>query len=394
MKNIFGFLLFLLMGLGETHAADRFTDWISQTALSIPGVDYAYSMAKNLSHLPKALYARGMPHFFRWGGSDQPQESDEEKSTEDTGSFSLEEASQDAVQDFSDKEIESPQGQDAVQDFSDKEIESPQGQDAVQDVSDKEIESPQGQDAVQDFSDKEIESPQGQALLAGELLGKLPLDVHKKKGEKKSLALEAPKVVFDTIVKGLSSSPHHLSVTPKNKSDGNKKHSLVNNVIVLPKNREALEELKKAQRKSVRQETLTDGKIVFYMHERPAINPDQTISVGHTYITKYDPKTGEVISWDEGHNSSGKVTRFRPKMVNSVHVTVPHYPPVYRDRQNLDFATDVKKFETVEGVRELLAQWQDIPQLNEFLQNNITSLEKKLFQHKNIKNQQYVKRYK
>ena len=196
---------------------------------------------------------------------------------------------------------------------------------------------------------------------------------------------EVPKVMVDTIVKGSSSSPHHLSVTPKNKRKRANKYALVNNVIVLPKNGEALEELKKAQRKSVRQETLPDGRIVFYMHERPARNPDKTISVGHTYITKYDPKTGEVISWDEGHDSSGKVTRFRPKMVNSMHVTVPHYPPVYTDLQNSEFATDVKKFETVEGVRELLSQWQDIPQLEEFLKNKLASLEKRLFQHKKLR---------
>jgi len=227
-------------------------------------------------------------------------------------------------------------------------------------------------------------------------LNTVSLHVHKTKKKKngwgsKSPSVEASKVILAPIVKRSSSAPQTLSGNVKNKSEGNKKHALVNNVIVLPRNPDALEELKKAQRKSVRQETLPDGKVVFYMKDRPARNPDQTISVGHTYITKYDPKTGEVISWDEGHNSSGKVTRFRPKMINGMHVTVPHYPPVHTDRQSPEFATDVKKFETVEGVRELLAQWQDIPQLREFLHNKLASLEKKGVQQNTLKNRWYSK---
>jgi len=225
--------------------------------------------------------------------------------------------------------------------------------------------------------------------LARDPLDKSPINVHKKKGGlgKKKFVLEDLKVVLDATLKDSSSFPDHLSVTPKNKGDWDKNHSLGNNVIVLPKNRDALEELKKAQRRSVRQETLPDGKVVFYMHERPARNPHKTISVGHTYITKYDPKTGEVTSWDEGHTSSGRVSRFRPKMVNSMYVTVPHYPPVYTDLENSDFTTDINKFNKVEGIQELLTQWQNIPQLEEFLKKHIDRL-------KEHKNRQYSKNYK
>ncbi len=74
---------------------------------------------------------------------------------------------------------------------------------------------------------------------------------------------------------------------------------------------------------------LPDGRIRYYGSEAPARTAGPTR--GSAYVTEYNPKTGQVRSWQESYSQSGEVNRVHPKMNNGEVLDLPHYPPTQTD---------------------------------------------------------------
>ncbi|MFA6263710.1 MAG: hypothetical protein WC630_04710 [Candidatus Babeliales bacterium] len=83
--------------------------------------------------------------------------------------------------------------------------------------------------------------------------------------------------------------------------------------------------LEKAQETAVRSETLPDGRIRYYEKERLARTAGKTR--GNAHVTEYNPKTGEVRSWEESYDHKGDVTRVHPKTIDGQVLESQHYPP-------------------------------------------------------------------
>ncbi len=83
--------------------------------------------------------------------------------------------------------------------------------------------------------------------------------------------------------------------------------------------------LQKAQRTAVRIEDTSNGTVKYYTAEEPAHTTGSTR--GASYVTEYNPKTGEVTSKIESYDYSGNVTRIHPKMLNGQPLVSQHYPP-------------------------------------------------------------------
>ena len=83
--------------------------------------------------------------------------------------------------------------------------------------------------------------------------------------------------------------------------------------------------LQKAQMKAVRTQEFSDGRIRYYMAERPSKTPGLTR--GASYVTELNPKTGQVRSWYESYDHTGKVNRIHPKMIDGQDIIGQHYPP-------------------------------------------------------------------
>ncbi len=90
-----------------------------------------------------------------------------------------------------------------------------------------------------------------------------------------------------------------------------------------------LSALQNAQNNAANTRTLPDGRTRYFGAERPAKTLGPTR--GASYVTEYDPKTGNVRSWMESYDHSGNVNRVHPKMQNGVQVELPHYPPTKAD---------------------------------------------------------------
>ena len=98
-----------------------------------------------------------------------------------------------------------------------------------------------------------------------------------------------------------------------------------NNVNAAEALNKKLSGLENAQKNAARTETLPDGRIRYYTPERPAKNPGPTR--GSSFVTEYNPKTGNVRQWNETYDQAGNVNRVHPKSVNGQTVNSQHYPP-------------------------------------------------------------------
>ena len=87
--------------------------------------------------------------------------------------------------------------------------------------------------------------------------------------------------------------------------------------------------LENAQANADRVRQLPDGRTRYYGPEKPAKTQGPTR--GASYVTEYDPKTGNVRSWMESYDHSGNVNRVHPKMKNGEILDLPHYPPTKAD---------------------------------------------------------------
>jgi filamentous hemagglutinin family protein len=93
--------------------------------------------------------------------------------------------------------------------------------------------------------------------------------------------------------------------------------------------RSKLSALENAQASAVRVQTLPDGRVRYYEAERAARTPGP--SRGSSYVTEWNPATGNVRSWNEVYDQAGNVTRVHPKMINGQTVDSVHYPPTARE---------------------------------------------------------------
>jgi len=48
---------------------------------------------------------------------------------------------------------------------------------------------------------------------------------------------------------------------------------------------------------------------------------------GSSYVTEYNPNTGQVRSWQECYDQAGSVNRVHPKSLNGQDLIGQHYPP-------------------------------------------------------------------
>ncbi len=85
-----------------------------------------------------------------------------------------------------------------------------------------------------------------------------------------------------------------------------------------------LSELEKAQSRTEKISTLSDGRIWYYEKERPA--KTQGVTRGNARVTEYNPKTGQVRSWEESYNHTNDVTRVHPKSLDGSLLNPNHYP--------------------------------------------------------------------
>jgi len=97
--------------------------------------------------------------------------------------------------------------------------------------------------------------------------------------------------------------------------------SSVNAQVALYKKMSALEG---AQKEAVKIEHLSDGRIRYYDVERPARNLGPTR--GSSFVTEYNPKTGQVRQWNESYDQFGDVNRIHPKTLDGQDVRAQHYP--------------------------------------------------------------------
>ncbi|WP_218814161.1 DnaJ domain-containing protein [Rickettsiella endosymbiont of Dermanyssus gallinae] len=83
--------------------------------------------------------------------------------------------------------------------------------------------------------------------------------------------------------------------------------------------------LQGGQQDAVRTQQLPDGRIRYYENERPSSTPGPTR--GAAYVTEYNPKTGQVRTWNECYDQKGNVNRVHPKTLDGQKLRGQHYPP-------------------------------------------------------------------
>ena len=83
--------------------------------------------------------------------------------------------------------------------------------------------------------------------------------------------------------------------------------------------------LEGAQKTSDKIEKLPDGRIRYYGKESLSKTPGPTR--GTSYVTEYNPTTGQVRAWYECYDQAGSVNRVHPKTVDGQDLIAQHYPP-------------------------------------------------------------------
>lgn len=119
----------------------------------------------------------------------------------------------------------------------------------------------------------------------------------------------------------VSSSKSRVTSQPQATSSSHNASS-VNAQVNLSKKLSALET---AQKNAVKTESFSDGRIRYYTKERPATKIGPTR--GSSYVTEYNPDTGQIRSWIENYSHDGNVNRVHPKMLNGQDLEAQHYPP-------------------------------------------------------------------
>ncbi|MBX3458281.1 MAG: hypothetical protein KF820_08025 [Candidatus Paracaedibacteraceae bacterium] len=94
-----------------------------------------------------------------------------------------------------------------------------------------------------------------------------------------------------------------------------------------------LSELQKAQSTAEKTKNLPDGRIRHYTKESPAKTTGPTR--GRSHVTEYNPKTGQVRSWEETYTHTGQVNRVHPKNIDGQKVESTHYPLTGKEKQRL-----------------------------------------------------------
>lgn len=89
--------------------------------------------------------------------------------------------------------------------------------------------------------------------------------------------------------------------------------------------RAKLSGLQKAQENAAITQKLPDGRVRYYTQEVPARAEGATR--GASFVTEFDPKTGNTRQWMESYDHSGSVIRVHPKSINGQPVDAQHYPP-------------------------------------------------------------------
>jgi filamentous hemagglutinin len=92
--------------------------------------------------------------------------------------------------------------------------------------------------------------------------------------------------------------------------------------------------LEKAQKAAAITKTLPDGRIRYYTEEIPARTEGSTR--GASFVTEFDPKTGNTRQWMESYDHSGTVIRVHPKSINGQPVNAQHYPPTGAELRSWD----------------------------------------------------------
>jgi hypothetical protein len=83
--------------------------------------------------------------------------------------------------------------------------------------------------------------------------------------------------------------------------------------------------LQNAQKKSVRTQEFSDGRIRYYEAEKLSKHAGSTR--GASYVTEFDSETGQVRSWYECYDHMGQANRIHPKMIDGRDIVGQHYPP-------------------------------------------------------------------
>jgi len=99
--------------------------------------------------------------------------------------------------------------------------------------------------------------------------------------------------------------------------------------------------LETAQAKAVRERALPDGRIRY--HEREALARTPGPTRGRSRTTEWNPKTGQVRTWEETYDHSVKINRVHPKSINGELIDLPHYPPTKLDIEQGLATPDGKK---------------------------------------------------
>lgn len=112
----------------------------------------------------------------------------------------------------------------------------------------------------------------------------------------------------------------------------------INAQIALNKKMSALEG---AQRDAFKIEHLHDGRIRYFDVERPSRKPGPTR--GSSFVTEYNPKTGQVRQWNESYNHYGDVNRVHPKTLDGHDLRAQHYPPIEKELESYNKRLGEKK---------------------------------------------------
>lgn len=99
------------------------------------------------------------------------------------------------------------------------------------------------------------------------------------------------------------------------------------------------------------QPTLADGRIRYYDPERKANTVGKVR--GNSFVTEYNPNTGQTRQWMESRDYNGNVTMIHPKSINGQSVSSQHYPPT---KKRTGIMEKITQFEAFLALRKLLKQ--------------------------------------
>jgi hypothetical protein len=149
--------------------------------------------------------------------------------------------------------------------------------------------------------------------------------VNAAKTSKRSASLAEVKLVKESLLKEKILNNPKPIVTQYNNHNANN----VNAQMALNKKMRALQD---AQKDAVKIIELSDGRIRYYERERFAYTPGPT--KGSSFVTEYNPKTGQVRQWNESYDQFGNVNRTHPKTIDGQNIVGQHYPPTQSDLQS------------------------------------------------------------